>query len=34
LARAGEITISEKLEAPRGAARAVLAGGAEVAVPL
>ena len=34
LARAGEITISEKLEAPRASARAVLAGGAEVAVPL
>src|SRR5688572_6885261 len=34
LARAGEITISEKLEAPRASARAVLAGGAEVAIPL
>ena len=34
LARAGEITISEQLEAPRASARAVLAGGAEVAVPL
>src|SRR5687768_1268546 len=34
LARAGEITISEKLDAPRASARAVLAGGAEVAVPL
>jgi valyl-tRNA synthetase len=34
LARAGEITISDKLEAPRASARAVLAGGAEVAVPL
>ena len=34
LARAGEVTITEKLEAPRASARAVLAGGAEVAVPL
>lgn len=34
LARAGEVTISEQLEAPRASARAVLAGGAELAVPL
>jgi valyl-tRNA synthetase len=34
LARAGEVSISEKLEAPRASARAVLAGGAELAVPL
>jgi valyl-tRNA synthetase len=34
LARAGEVTVSDKLEAPRASARAVLAGGAEVAVPL
>ena len=34
LARAGEVLISETLEAPRASARAVLAGGAEVAVPL
>lgn len=34
LARAGDVFISEKLEAPRASARAVLAGGAEVAVPL
>ena len=34
LARAGQITISARLEAPRASARAVLAGGAEVAVPL
>jgi valyl-tRNA synthetase len=34
LARAAEITITEKLEAPRASARAVLTGGAEVAVPL
>jgi valyl-tRNA synthetase len=34
LARASEIKIDERLEAPRASARAVLAGGAEVAVPL
>ncbi|MEP6741711.1 MAG: valine--tRNA ligase [bacterium] len=34
LARAAEVSISEKLEAPRASARAVLVGGAEVAVPL
>jgi valyl-tRNA synthetase len=34
LARTSEIRISERLEAPRASARAVLAGGAEVAVPL
>jgi valyl-tRNA synthetase len=34
LAHAGELSINEKLEAPRACARAVLAGGAEVAVPL
>jgi valyl-tRNA synthetase len=34
LARASEINISERLEAPRASARAVLSGGAEVAVPL
>ena len=34
LARAGEITINGKLDAPRASARAVLAGGAELAVPL
>ncbi|HKO61075.1 MAG TPA: valine--tRNA ligase [Pyrinomonadaceae bacterium] len=34
LARAGEVMISEKLDAPRASARAVLAGGAELAVPL
>jgi valyl-tRNA synthetase len=34
LARASEILIREQLEAPRASARAVLAGGAEVAVPL
>jgi valyl-tRNA synthetase len=34
LARAAEISITEKLEAPRASARAVLTGGAEVAVPL
>ena len=34
LARASEIIISEKLDAPRASARAVLTGGAEVAVPL
>ncbi|HKZ01967.1 MAG TPA: valine--tRNA ligase, partial [Pyrinomonadaceae bacterium] len=34
LTRASEVTIQEKLEAPRASARAVLAGGAEVAVPL
>lgn len=34
LARASEVSVSEKLEAPRASARAVLLGGAEVAVPL
>lgn len=34
LARAAEVSIDEKLEAPRASARAVLIGGAEVAVPL
>jgi valyl-tRNA synthetase len=34
LARAAEVSINEKLEAPRASARAVLMGGAEVAVPL
>ena len=34
LARASEISINERLDAPRASARAVLAGGAEVAVPL
>jgi valyl-tRNA synthetase len=34
LVRASEVSISEKLEAPRASARAVLIGGAEVAVPL
>lgn len=34
LARASDITIGEKLDAPRASARAVLAGGAEVAMPL
>jgi valyl-tRNA synthetase len=34
LARASEISINEQLDAPRASARAVLAGGAEVAVPL
>lgn len=34
LVRASEISISERLEAPRASARAVLTGGAEVAVPL
>jgi valyl-tRNA synthetase len=34
LARAAEVSIKEKLKAPRASARAVLIGGAEVAVPL
>jgi valyl-tRNA synthetase len=34
LARASDISIDERLNAPRASARAVLAGGAEVAVPL
>jgi valyl-tRNA synthetase len=34
LVRASEVTVSENLEAPRASARAVLVGGAEVAVPL
>jgi valyl-tRNA synthetase len=34
LTRASQVSISERLEAPKGSARAVLSGGAEVAVPL
>ena len=34
LVRADEVSITEKLDAPRASARAVLAGGAELAVPL
>ena len=34
LVRASEISINEKLDAPRASARAVLIGGAELAVPL
>jgi valyl-tRNA synthetase len=34
LARAGEVSIAETLTAPRASARAVLVGGAEVAIPL
>jgi valyl-tRNA synthetase len=34
LVRASQVLISERLEAPRASARAVLVGGAEVAVPL
>ena len=34
LARASKIAINEQLEAPRASARAVLVGGAEVAIPL
>ena len=34
LLRASEVSVKEKLEAPRASARAVLVGGAEVAVPL
>jgi valyl-tRNA synthetase len=34
LARASDISVRERLEAPRASARAVLGGGAEVAVPL
>ena len=34
LVRASDMTIAEKIEAPRASARAVLAGGAELAVPL
>ena len=34
LLRASEVSISSQLEAPRASARAILAGGAEVAVPL
>lgn len=34
LVRAAEVSVHEKLEAPRASARAVLAGGAEVAIPL
>ncbi len=34
LTRASQVSISERLDAPKGSARAVLSGGAEVAVPL
>jgi valyl-tRNA synthetase len=34
LARASEISLNERLDAPRASARAVLSGGAEIAVPL
>ncbi len=34
LARANDLSLKEKLEAPKASARAVLAGGAELAVPL
>ena len=34
LVRSSELSISERLEAPRASARAILTGGAEVAVPL
>jgi valyl-tRNA synthetase len=34
LVRASEVTVQERLEAPRAAARAVLGGGAELAIPL
>ena len=34
LVRASEVSVNERLEAPRASARAVLTGGAEVAVPL
>ncbi|HYU98770.1 MAG TPA: valine--tRNA ligase [Pyrinomonadaceae bacterium] len=34
LLRASEVSVSNQLEAPRASARAILAGGAEVAVPL
>jgi valyl-tRNA synthetase len=34
LVRASEVAVSERLEAPRASARAVLTGGAELAVPL
>ena len=34
LARANDLSLTEKLEAPKASARAVLAGGAELAVPL
>jgi valyl-tRNA synthetase len=34
LVRASEVSVSERLEAPRASARAVLTGGAELAVPL
>ena len=32
--RASEVSVQEKLDAPRASARAVLVGGAEVAIPL
>jgi len=34
LVRAADVTITERLEAPRASARAVLTGGSELAVPL
>jgi valyl-tRNA synthetase len=34
LVRASEVTVNERLEAPKASARAVLSGGAELAVPL
>jgi len=34
LVRASEVTVTERLEAPKASARAVLSGGAELAVPL
>jgi valyl-tRNA synthetase len=34
LARASEVLVGDRLEAPKASARAVLAGGAELAVPL
>ena len=34
MSRASELTVGESLEAPKASARAVLVGGAEVAVPL
>jgi len=34
LVRASEVSVNERLEAPKASARAVLSGGAEVAVPL
>jgi valyl-tRNA synthetase len=34
LVRASEVSVSERLEAPKASARAVLTGGAELAIPL